>query len=575
MRPLMERALQVLLGSRGTPLVLAPTGYGKTRASPEIAEAAIREGVARGLVHVVPLRSLVRRIYLEAFAGYPGSGYQMSSPLGDEGKSPYFMRRLVVSTVDSYLWNLFRVPVLEYYNMARRVTSGHYYPVAASLLSSVNVFDEAHVYLGEGSTLTGAAAVLAATQYLAYTETPTLVETATMPPSLIGGLARALRRAGNRGKELVLVAWECLARALSERYGLRVRAETVREEPGESVRWETSIVSQGWSSEVLQEIAGLSREGPVLAVANTVERAVRLYDELSKLADTEVVLVHGRLAEKDRRAAEERAALVGERGEGIIVATQVVEVGVDVNSIAVYTDAAPAENLVQRAGRACRRGASLDWCRENRGRVTVILDPDTAPGNHVYSRESVESVLVAISKITAQSREGLDWRVPCPGQRVRSYYDLIACTEPQLQGILRLASSLREYLKSDGRPLALLEHLDRLGACHLYRESTMIPIITKRGPVLASLDWALSGPGRSYLDTCDSAPCLVALHEGKRCGEAPAQRLLEAVAAGRCSMIARALLEDLASASQKCLEEPVSYALRARSGAYRRGVGLV
>ena len=575
MRPLMESALEVLLEGRGTPLVLAPTGYGKTRASPEIARAAVREGVARGLVHVVPLRSLVRKIYLEVFAGYPGSGYQMSSPLGDEGKSPYFMRRLVVSTVDSYLWNLFRVPVLEYLNMAREVTSGHYYPVAASLLSSVNVLDEAHVYLGEGSTETGTAAVLAATQYLAYTGTPTLVETATMHPQLIARLASALRRSGGKGGELVLVAWECLARALSERYGLRVRAETVREEPDEAVGWETSIVGQGWSSGVLREIAGLSREGPVLVVANTVRRAVRLYEELSGIADTEVVLVHGRLAEEDRREAEERAARVSGRGEGIIVATQVVEVGVDVNSIAVYTDAAPAENLVQRAGRACRRGTSLDWCRENWGRVTIVLDPETAPGDHVYSEDSVGRALAVVSTISAHSRRGLDWRAPCPGPGARPYYDLIAIARPRLQGALRLARSFREYLRSDGRPLALLEMLDRSGACHLYRETIMVPIMTERGPVLASLNWALRGPGRKYLDTCDGAPCLLAIREEKPCGEAPARRLLEALAAERCSMITRALLGDLAAASQGCPEGPVSYALRARRDAYRRGVGLV
>ncbi len=574
MRPLMERALMVLLEGRGTPLVLAPTGYGKTRASPGIAEAAIREGVARGLVHVVPLRSLVRRIYLEVFAGYPGSGYQMSSPLGNEGKSPYFMRRLVVSTVDSYLWNLFRVPVLEYLNMSRGVTSGHYYPAAASLLSSVNVLDEAHVYLGEGSTETGAAAVLAATQYLAYTSTPTLVETATMHPQLIERLARALRRYEGKGGGLVLVVWECLARALSERYGLRVRMETVREDPGERVEWETSLTGQGWSDGILREIACLSRDGPVLVVANTVGKAVRLYEKLSGIADTEVVLVHGRLAEEDRREAEERAASVSGRGEGIIVATQVVEVGVDVNSIAVYTDAAPADNLVQRVGRACRRGASLDWCRVNRGRVTIILDPDTAPGDRVYSEDSVKSALAAVSSITAHSRLGLDWRAPCPGPGARPYYDLIAIARPRLQGAL-LPRSFREYLKNDGRPLALLEMLDRSGACHLYRESFMIPIMTERGPILASLDWALQGPGKNYLDTCDGAPCLLALHEGEPCGEAPATRLREAMKEGKCSRIAAAIRDDLARASRGCPKGPVSYALRVRSGAYRRGVGLV
>ena len=109
-----------------------------------------------------------------------------------------------------------------------------------------------------------------------------------------------------------------------------------------------------------------------LVVVNTVERATETYKALGKvkaLAQAgvhDLRLVHSRFRPVDRRAWREaflnREAAAG--ADRIIVATQVVEAGVDMSATALITDLAPWASLVQRFGRAARYGG--------RANVTVV-----------------------------------------------------------------------------------------------------------------------------------------------------------------------------------------------------------
>ncbi|NPA96602.1 MAG: DEAD/DEAH box helicase, partial [Crenarchaeota archaeon] len=200
MRPVMEETYRDLSEGR-IPIVVAPTGYGKTRASPEIYERAKSEGMAGGLVHVAPLRSLVHRIYEDTFKEY-GGAYQMHVPpkQGDEAisphdKSPYFLRDLVVTTLDSFTLNMYRLPILESLKIESGLSLGHYYPVYTSVLSSVVVFDEAHLYLGEEAQDQGVTVetLEALVRFLAAAGTSLIVETATMKPSTLRSIASVIR----------------------------------------------------------------------------------------------------------------------------------------------------------------------------------------------------------------------------------------------------------------------------------------------------------------------------------------------------------------------------------------------
>ena len=99
-----------------------------------------------------------------------------------------------------------------------------------------------------------------------------------------------------------------------------------------------------------------------LVVLNTVEAARAVYQALHG-GPGECALLHPRFRALDR--AELMAAVTGTTGDRIVVATQVVEAGIDLSSAVLITEAAPWPSLVQRAGRCNRTGllpdAELWW----------------------------------------------------------------------------------------------------------------------------------------------------------------------------------------------------------------------
>ena len=106
------------------------------------------------------------------------------------------------------------------------------------------------------------------------------------------------------------------------------------------------------------EIAAIARdrhrpETLTLVVLNTVEAAQQVYKKL-RGGPYDLTLLHSRFRGIERGP---RMAAVTARPDGrIVVATQVVEAGVDLSAALLITEAAPWPSLVQRAGRCNRTG---------------------------------------------------------------------------------------------------------------------------------------------------------------------------------------------------------------------------
>lgn len=164
--------------------------------------------------------------------------------------------------------------------------------------------------------------------------------------------------------------------------------------------------------------SGRGRLGPTLVVLNTVRDAVSLYSLLAKtkeLEGTDLRLAHSRFRGHERAAWRERflnrAACVPGT-DRIIVATQVIEAGVDISAAVLVTQLAPWASLVQRFGRAARWGGVAE--------VLVVdhlprdgADADKLRAKQVrtalpYALDELEAALGALSLLTDVSPASLE-----------------------------------------------------------------------------------------------------------------------------------------------------------------------
>lgn len=146
-----------------------------------------------------------------------------------------------------------------------------------------------------------------------------------------------------------------------------------------------------------------------LVVANTVRDAQTLYQQHAATVrnaaaaagqdpDTAVMLLHSRFRAADRSHKEALLAGAfptgaqprGRRGPALVVATQTVEVSLDVSFDAALSAAAPLDSLLQRAGRA-NRVAEL---AEETAPVVVARSNDP-----VYDDDAVAATLEALAPV--------------------------------------------------------------------------------------------------------------------------------------------------------------------------------
>jgi CRISPR-associated endonuclease/helicase Cas3 len=140
-------------------------------------------------------------------------------------------------------------------------------------------------------------------------------------------------------------------------------------------------------------------EGPTVVVLNKVSDAVEVYEALRKnklLASTELKLVHSRFRPHERAGWRQHFLNRNACGTGvdrIIVATQVIEAGVDISAAVLITALAPWPSLVQRFGRAARWGGKSD---------IIVLDqqPKDDKAAAPYTKDEIDASREALTQIS-------------------------------------------------------------------------------------------------------------------------------------------------------------------------------
>ncbi|RLI48304.1 MAG: CRISPR-associated helicase Cas3 [Candidatus Thorarchaeota archaeon] len=143
----------------------------------------------------------------------------------------------------------------------------------------------------------------------------------------------------------------------------------------------------------------------VLVVANHVAQAQKIYRQLQEQLDG-VHLLHGRFVRKDR-VAKERAVISALKGKTdlvkVLVATQVVEVSLDVSFDTIFTEVAPVDDLLQRFGRVNRYGEHPKGVEVHVARkfdaelLTRVYDPERLDATLKYAPDDGTPLTVEIA----------------------------------------------------------------------------------------------------------------------------------------------------------------------------------
>ena len=338
--PYQERVKELIQVGKSV-ILQAPTGAGKTRAalSPFIENFFNRNdgSTPRKCIYSVPMRVLANQF--EAEYKKLSSSYQrrnreeikVTIQTGERPEDRELKGDLIFCTIDQFLSSYLTMP----YSLPRRMANIN----TGALVGSYLVFDEFHL-LDPDSTLPSTLYAIKRLSQIA----PVLLMTATFSSSVLYALQKQIHNS-----EVVLVDPE-EARSIETSFG---------EKKGRQRMWQ--IAESALSAASIFEAHKKAHKKRSLAICNTVRKAQELYRELKELTkdkSRDVLLLHSRFLQEDRQTIEKdiRTRFGRDNSDGsiIAIATQTIEVGVDITSEILHTELAPASSLIQRAGRCGR-----------------------------------------------------------------------------------------------------------------------------------------------------------------------------------------------------------------------------
>jgi len=347
--------------SNGKSVVLrAPTGSGKSEAVVVPFLTSMNKTLPSQMLYSLPVRTLVDDLS-SRFAKY--SNVKWLSVAGHHGKrieTPLFYPPIIVTTIDQTVGAYVCTPL--------SLSLRHGNIPAGAVSSALLVFDEVHTFDPERALQS--ALILA--KHSNRLNLPFVFMSATMPDLFIKKLEGTIdfekvdadeKDIPTRKNRDVLVYWE----------GRKLTSKDVMEKYNAS-------------------------KGKTIAVCNTVGKAQEIYGELKGKVDCELILLHSRFLEEDRSKKEEKLKEIFEKGSerrGILVSTQVIEVGLDISCDTMLTELSPIDSLIQRAGRCGR------WGGEGRLYVYDIEKPNP------YRKDLVDETRKKIKEIDGRK---FDWK---------------------------------------------------------------------------------------------------------------------------------------------------------------------
>ncbi len=387
--PFQKQVYDALAANKSI-VLQAPTGSGKTFAAlaPFILDTWGQDGgpAARKLIYSLPLRVLagtLRKEYEKIFSKskqklhftnqYGGAaedpfldgGDKFWKPKDDTDQKDTSVKHIIFTTIDQTLSGFIGTPV----GVSRRQANMVY----GSILSGALVFDEFHLLKVDNfDSKSKGWSFGTALHLLRKTPWPFLIMTATMSSKL---------------RELIATNFNAQSIVVDDKdlpY-IRSQHETVKH-----LIVEKRPINGAFIADKLGK--------RTLVICNTVQRAQQVYEELCEELEKrhikrKCLLLHSRFLPEHRAEKETSVSQWFKEDsdeEAIIIATQVVEAGLNISCDVMHTEISPIDSFLQRIGRAAR------FSSERTADIYVYPLPDPS-STKPYDAKTVNDTLDALS----------------------------------------------------------------------------------------------------------------------------------------------------------------------------------
>ncbi len=352
--PYQEKVIKTLLVDKKNVLLHIPTGGGKTLAAvaPYLMSEQLNYDFPGKMIYSFPLRTLVNAVHQKLTEQIKNEDLKMSLQTGTSPDDPKFLSDLILTTYDQTLSAYLKLPIPVSYRLSN-INTG-------ALLGAYLVFDEFHLFDPERSFLT-TLKVLEQIKHIS----PFMIMTATLPQNMIDWLSEQ-----DLNLEVISLTKEEIAK--------------IENLNGEK---KLDIVDQELT---VKDILQYSK-GKTLVIVNRVKKAQKLYQDLKAELNNDEVdlqLLHARFLSEDRSRNEEKLLNLFQKDNNkkvICIATQVVEVGLDISADVLLSENAPMDSLIQRIGRVARYA-------NEKGTIYVFKTPTALPYKEKLLEKSWEAL---------------------------------------------------------------------------------------------------------------------------------------------------------------------------------------